>query len=90
MAFWGRWVFPPEKPEWASIEDEEYAEHCLVAVTLKGGVVVCSWREYQDGNSYKRFHVFSSFEEAATDRNVAWVVFRAREKIGVPVEELDI
>ena len=88
-AFFGRWIFPPEKPHSASGENEK-GYSCILAITAKGAVVTCSWWYDEETVSYKKFRVYVSFEEAARDSEVSWAIIAARHKIGVPVEELDI
>ena len=88
-AFFGRWIFPPEKPNRSSDERDAYY-YCILAITAKGAVVTCSWSEDSDGRTYQKFQVHPSFEAAALVREVASDVIDARRKIGVPIEELDI
>ncbi len=87
-AFFGRWVFPPDEPERSPFHDGEAC--CAVAITAKGAVVTLSWLESFEGRSYRRFQVHDSFESGAEESACAWAVIAAWEKVGVPVEELDI
>lgn len=48
------------------------------------------WTESPQRVSGKRFRIFSSLEDAATDSDLRPAAIEAIEKIGVPVEELDI
>ena len=89
-AFYGRWVFPFDKPltSWDEGPQREYV--CALAITAKGAVVTCSWSQDDEGISFKRFKVHASMEAAAQDHEENWAVRQAMEKVGVPVEELDI
>jgi hypothetical protein len=89
-AFYGRWIFPPNEPEHAIDEDTDILYRGVVATTAKGAVVACTWTEQPGCQSYKRFRVYPSFEEGAKDPESGWVVKSALQKVGVPVEELDI
>jgi hypothetical protein len=98
-AFHGKWIFSPDEPlEIWNEENTEKDVYC-VAVTFKRNVVVYMWHagietngehagEYYMGK--RRFLVFSSFEEAASDGTVNYAIREAIRKRGVPVEELDI
>lgn len=93
-AFIGRWVFPPQKPEYLLSEDEPDRHLYALAITAKGNVVVLSWSEgVENGEMYstgRSFIVYGSLEEAASDPSSNYVARQAFEKLGVPVEELDI
>lgn len=94
-AFYGRWIFPPEKPEYVANELGDEVKNWTVALTAKGAIVILCWREgtnkFGDNwQSWKRFRVYESFEDAAADSQDNWAARRARDKIGIPVEELDI
>lgn len=91
-AFHGRWVFSPQEP--LEVDDEQNPEtYCwAVAVTQKGSAVFYTWSEnQQDDSRYRfRFAVYPSLEAAAENGFHAHAARMAIEKIGVPVEELDI
>ena len=89
-AFYGRWIFPYEQPhaDWDSNGNVQYL--CALALTAKGAVVTCSWSEDEEGQTNKRFRVFTSFEQAAAERDINEAVCAAIKEIGVPIEELDI
>jgi len=91
-AFFGRWVFPPDKPECLSdVTGSGRDRYCAVAITAKGALVTLSWTVDVDcERSWERFQFYESFESAVEDRECRWAVIAAREKLGVPVEELDI
>jgi hypothetical protein len=89
-AFYGRWIFPPNEPQQAFGEDDGITYCGVVATSPKGAVVVCTWTVVDDENSYKRFRVYPSFDDAARDSHANWVVNFALRKVGIPVEELDI
>ncbi len=100
-AFNGRWIFPPEKPfESNSMQDfhDDDLRRCFaVALTAKGSVVVYAWlidtsedADAPDGKCSERFLVYPSLEKAAADLHVNSAIVSAIDKIGVPVEELDI
>jgi predicted CopG family antitoxin len=89
-AFYGRWVFPFDKPLTSWADDEERQYSCAVAITRRGAVVTCGWYGDDESMTFKRFRIYSSMEEAAADMEDNWAILQAMEKIGVPVEELDI
>lgn len=89
-AFYGRWIYPPEEPVTTS-DDFRPDYHCYaVAITAKGKVVIYDWMENNEGRWGQYFEVFESLEDAAVDGRIGYAARRAMEKIGVPVEELDI
>jgi hypothetical protein len=98
-AFRGKWVFSRSDPLRVCNDDGTSCKLYSVAVTAKGNVVVFMWEtevetqgEYA-GEQYifgHRFLVFSSFEQAASDKDVNHAIREAIRKRGVPVEELDI
>jgi hypothetical protein len=92
-AFRGRWIIPPGSPSRAIVNDI-MSRASAVAVTAKGNVVVCLWKIFEDETGAfpceHRFLVFPSFEKAAQDDEVNYVIREAVRKRGVPVEELDI
>jgi hypothetical protein len=99
-AFHGKWIIPPDE-SFILWNDESVAKGHLfsVATTVKGNVVVYSWKRGRDTSSEgepfeydwgHRFLVFRSFEEAAANSTVNHAVREALQRRGVPVEELDI
>jgi hypothetical protein len=92
-AFRGKWIIAPENPS-RTILNEMMSSAYAVAVTAKGNVVVYSWKIYEDGTgefqSDHRFLVFPSFEKAAENGEINYVIREAMRKRGIPVEELDI
>ncbi len=90
-AFYGRWIFPPNNPHRVGRENDDTVSYCgALATTAKGNVVTCTWTEDREGQSYKTFQVYTSFEKGVEDPETSWVVKWAIRKIGIPVEELDI
>jgi hypothetical protein len=89
-AFLGKWIFPIEAPVKQYDEDGKNYFFYAVAVTAKNACVVYRWEEDQEGRGGYRFLVFPSLEAAAANNDVNCAVREAIEKIGVPVEELDI
>ena len=89
-AFTGKWVISPEDPYDTAYENGIETDRYAVAVTAKNAVVMYYWTE--DGEHFygRHFKVFPSFTEAAADNDVKWAAIKAVQKIGVPVEELDI
>lgn len=90
-AFHGRWIIPIEYPlKEAGIR--ERGRRFAVAITPKNSVVIYSWHCY--GDQYEKneywLRVYTSFEEAAKDNEANYAARTALERIGVPVEELDI
>ena len=60
-------------------------------ITSQGTAVVYWWKVALDGDKQdEKFWVFSSLEEAAKHPEVNTAVRQAIEKMGVPMEELDI
>jgi hypothetical protein len=88
-AFYGKWIFPPTKPELAGSDEGDTSWRCSVAITVKGNAVFYQIEEEQDGRR-ETFRVFPTLEAAAADKHVHWAALRAVRAIGVPVEELDI
>jgi hypothetical protein len=88
-AFTGKWIIPVEKP-YDIHDDGSEVDRYAVALTPKNAVVIYYWTE--DGEHFfgKSFKVFSSFQDAAAYKRTKWAAIQAIEKIGVPVEELDI
>jgi hypothetical protein len=87
-AFYGKWIFPPDNPYVIKMGE---AEHFMaVAVTAKGSAVFYTWAEGGEAKVDVKFTVYSSLEEAAASWFVHHAALRAIEKLGVPVEELDI
>ncbi len=87
-AFNGKWVFPLKSP--LKSDEVDFTQYYALAITAKGAVVIISWTADHDGESFKRFRVYDSFDAAAAERSVAWAAIMATEHLGVPVEELDI
>ena len=84
-AFRGKWICPPNAACWLwSDEDQMNGQACAVAVTAKGNVVVYSWKQRSSfdrdtGQPYVypinyRFHVFSSFQDAASDSDINYAI----------------
>jgi len=91
-AFYGRWIFPEDKP-YRIFDDEDRTSgtEYAIAITAKNGVVVLNWDFDPEGRTWRRFfRVFLGFEEGIADPNVSSAVAAAYERVGVPVEELDI
>jgi hypothetical protein len=89
-AFYGRWIFPPDKPERFTDDEATTRYNYAVAVTAKGGAAILRWEDYPEGIGQYRFLVFPSLAAAAANSDINWPVRKAIEEIGVPVEELDI
>jgi hypothetical protein len=91
-AFYGKWIIPITESFQTGAFPSGDEKCAAVAVTSKGRVVVFLWaHDRQEGGRYaQEFHVYPTLELAATDSNVNYVVRVAIERIGVPVEELDI
>lgn len=89
-AFIGKWIFHPSKPYDLYDEDGSEVDRYAVAVSAKGAAVIYYWTESPERVSGKRFRIFSSLEDAATDSDLRPAAIEAIEKLGVPVEELDI
>jgi hypothetical protein len=93
-AFYGKWVMPPHDaypPLPSSISPFQSRRQCAVAVTAKGNAVFLSWDENPLGGKLNyKFDYFESLERAAQELKLNGAARAAIEKIGVPVEELDI
>ena len=90
-AFNGRWIFPPSKPYDIRAEGlDDNLNRVAVAITPKDAVVVFRWWEDANSRWAYKFDVYPSLTEAAGVSSVSEAVRSAIEKIGVPVEELDI
>ncbi len=91
-AFYGNWVFAPNKPLEIGSEDAIWLSCFALAMTAKGHVVVLSWSEERgtEKMSWRQFRVFSSLEEAVMNKAANGVAREAIQKLGVPLEELDI
>jgi hypothetical protein len=95
-AFYGRWIYPPDKAYHYSVSDSSgnpQDEHWYaVAQTSRGKIVIFSWyMSIDEGYDYgHRLTVFASLEEAAGDIMFNNLACHIIEKLGVPVEELDI
>jgi hypothetical protein len=90
-AFHGKWVFPPSKPYDDYDDSRDSCHKFAVAVTAKGAAVVHCWREDSEACCWEyKFAVYPSLVAAAADSHMGFAARRAIEKIGVPVEELDI
>jgi len=88
-AFHGKWIYPIEDP--VTKFDDDGKKYCYaVAVTAKNACVVYRWEEDQQGRGGYRFLTFPSLEAAAANDDVNYAAREAIEKMGVPVEELDI
>lgn len=90
VAFYGRWIFPPDKPAEEPSPNFDPSGCGVLATTAKGAVVACTWIPSLDSESYQRFRVYPSFEAGAKDSESRWIVYSALQRIGAPVEELDI
>jgi len=91
-AFYGKWVFSPAEP--LAVEDEEnpVTYNSAVAVTQRGSAVFYTWCDspaYEEPYRH-RLVVYPSFEEAAANGFHNHAARAAVEKLGVPIEELDI
>jgi len=89
-AFVGRWIFSPENPFVLPWEFRDQDNSFAVAVTPKGAAVFYSWQGPVGSTPTARFRVFGSFEQAAADDACNAAAREAMNKIGVPIEELDI
>jgi hypothetical protein len=93
-AFYGKWVLPMEDPYQFPTRpgsDDLTTNHCAVAVSAKGAAVFYRWSEDPAGEGYGyQFDHFESLEHAAKQRGFNAPACAAIEKLGVPVEELDI
>jgi hypothetical protein len=89
-AFHGKWLFPQKQPYKLQDEDGSVVYYYALALTAKRNVVVLTWNEDLEGRSNPRFYVFPSLEAAAADTETNPVALAAIERLGVPVEELDI
>jgi len=91
-AFYGKWVFSPAEP--LVVEDGENPEayNSAVAVTQRGQAVFHTWWEDHQNDRRDRFKfvVRPSLAVAAADPYLNHAARAAIEKIGVPIEELDI
>jgi len=89
-AFYGRWIFSPTAPCYSE-NDGPNTYNYAVATTARGNAAFFSWLEDQNGESWSfKFVVYPSLERAAADERLNFAARKAIEKIGVPVEELDI
>jgi hypothetical protein len=89
-AFFGRWIIPPERPLHLDDEDGRERDTYSVAETAKGGIVVTMFTEDTNGRSGTKFWTYTSFTDAAANREINYPVRHAVALRGVPVEELDI
>jgi hypothetical protein len=89
-AFTGKWVFPKSHPHTAWSEQDNAARRCQLAVTAKGNIATLCWTEDSEGKGWARFRVFPSLQAAAERSDLNDAAREAMEKVGVPVEELDI
>lgn len=94
-AFHGRWIYPLAKPLSYANEDGTQGEEYAVAVTAQGRYAIHSWRwsTDNDGDQYRhsyKLSVFQSLEEAAKAPGLSYAAADIQERIGVPLEELDI
>lgn len=91
-AFLGKWVFSPAEP--FAVEDEENPAtyNTAVGITPRGSAVFYSWtNDHINGRREGfRFAVYPSLAAAAANPYINHEARAAIEKIGVPVEELDI
>jgi hypothetical protein len=88
-AFYGKWIISPQNPIDASPEQDVY-HYFAVARTAKDAIVMYSWHSYEEGESPRKFDVFPSLTDAAALPFYNYPALQAIEKLGVPVEELDI
>jgi hypothetical protein len=89
-AFYGRWVFPPDSPFRDPNEPVSSRRWFAVAVTAKGAAVVYSWSDSLGRRSAAWFRVYASLGDAAKGEGASSAARAAMQKIGVPIEELDI
>jgi hypothetical protein len=95
-AFYGRWIYSPENAYHYCVSDEfdnsDDEDWYAVAQTSKGNIAILSWyMNIREGSDYgHRLTVFPSLEAAAADPRFNTVARHVIEKLGVPVEELDI
>jgi len=62
-----------------------------VAIAAKGGAVFYGWGSDGESNKFcETFDVFSSLRDAVSEPRTNYAARTAMEKLGVPVEELDI
>lgn len=98
-AFFGRWIFPREKPlsepcsqvfEIIAGATDKYA----IAQTAKNRFAVLSWRERQQQLQQLRdnfsFRIFEDLDDLKNSALSAQLKAAVMEKLGVQVEELDI
>jgi hypothetical protein len=92
-AFYGKWIIPPDEDFGYRSDDDDPDRDCFaVAVTGKGNAVIYAWRwDSQSGLKYgQHFEVYPSLEVAASVPRFNIAARQAIERVGVPVEELDI
>lgn len=89
-AFTGRWVITPDNPRRRSDQRGDYEECYALALTAKGAVVIYQWGEIESGRVNETFLVYPSLENAVHNENINFLITEAMDRIGVPVEELDI
>jgi hypothetical protein len=89
-AFYGKWIYPPDKPLAFSSEDGYSSDNYVVAQTAKQNFVFLTWTEDGEGRGHSHFVVCPSLEAAAADADLNPAVRHAMKKLGVRVEELDI
>ncbi|WP_321472157.1 hypothetical protein [uncultured Paludibaculum sp.] len=89
-AFYGRWVFPPNKAIELTNEEGTTSSRYAVAITAKGAAVVYSWKEDEESTWGNSLRVFNSLEHAAADVEVNFAARQAIKELGVRIEELDI
>lgn len=89
--FYGKWVYSPNSPFETSSDRDETIRSYAVAITAKAAAVVFSWNSDAECPRWgEQFVVFRSLEHAASNSRVNLAARSAIEKLGVPVEELDI
>jgi hypothetical protein len=90
-SFYGRWIIPPDERfvDWSA--DNGSRHHAAVAVTPKNKVVLYAWgsKNGEPDDDFS-FQVFDSFSQAAAQDVSGAPIREAVERIGVPVEDLDI
>lgn len=91
-AFFGRWIFPRDKPYRLETDGAfGSSQDCTaVAVTAKGRIVILQWHEYEGEPSAQFFKVYDTLNEAMAENVNPRIIAAIMEQLGVAVEELDI
>lgn len=90
IAFTGKWVFPPEKPLSYKYSGQPL-RYYAVALTPKEGILLYSWyADPQHQRVEQRVRTAESLELLASHAEFNPIALKILERIGIPVEELDI